>query len=180
MKQKNTLTFEDASLVEKSFQEKLAQLTQSSDNGPDEIIASANGIDKSLLAISEPRRLRNKEHLRFVAGQACLVCGRQPSDPHHLKFAQPRAMGRKVSDEFVVPLCRTHHREVHRAGSELEWWRGIRLDPLPIAEGLWSQSQGLGVHANSGGAASGRNTKSHASAPKAKKSGHQKTADAAP
>jgi hypothetical protein len=36
--------------------------------------------------------------------------------PHHLRFAQPRALGRKASDEFTVPLCRVHHREVHRAG----------------------------------------------------------------
>jgi hypothetical protein len=37
----------------------------------------------------------------------------QPSDPHHLRFAQPRALGLKVSDEFTVPLCRDHHRQVH-------------------------------------------------------------------
>jgi Rad52/22 family double-strand break repair protein len=67
-------------------------------------------IDKSQLAIAEPKRLRDKAHLKFVASQPCLVCGRQPSDPHHLRFAQPRAMGLKVSDEFTVPLCRTHHR----------------------------------------------------------------------
>jgi hypothetical protein len=48
----------------------------------------------------------------------CLVCGRKPSDPHHLRFAQPRALGRKASDEFTVPLCRMHHREVHRADDE--------------------------------------------------------------
>jgi len=64
-------------------------------------------IDKSVLSVSEPRRYRNREHLRFVAQQACLVCGRTPSDPHHLRFMQPRALGRKVSDEFVAPLCRT-------------------------------------------------------------------------
>ena len=40
------------------------------------------------------------------------------SDPHHLRFAQPRALGLKVSDEFTVPLCRGHHRELHRAGNE--------------------------------------------------------------
>jgi len=66
-------------------------------------------IDKSELTIGEPKRLRDKEHLKFVAAQPCLVCGRQPCDPHHLRFAQPRAMGLKVSDEFTVPLCRGHH-----------------------------------------------------------------------
>src|SRR5262245_6321446 len=68
-------------------------------------------IDKSQLAIAEPKRLRDKAHLKFVASQPCLVCGRQPSDPHHLRFAQPRAIGLKVSDEFTVPLCRGHHRQ---------------------------------------------------------------------
>jgi hypothetical protein len=46
--------------------------------------------------VAEPRRYRNKEHLRFVATRACLVCGRKPSDPHHLRFTQLRALGRKV------------------------------------------------------------------------------------
>jgi hypothetical protein len=44
-------------------------------------------------------RLRDKDHLKFVSKQACVVCGRTPSDAHHLRFAQPRALGRKVSDE---------------------------------------------------------------------------------
>jgi hypothetical protein len=79
-------------------------------------------IDKSHLAIAEPRRLRDKAHLKFVASQPCLVCGRQPSDPHHLRFAQPRAIGMKVSDEFTVPLCRGHHRQLHQAGNEVAWW----------------------------------------------------------
>ena len=77
-----------------------------------------NRIDKSELAIAEPKRRRDKAHLKFVASQPCLVCGRQPSDPHHLRFAQPRAIGLKVSDEFTVPLCRGHHRQLHQAGNE--------------------------------------------------------------
>ena len=75
-------------------------------------------IDKSQLVLAEPKRLRDKAHLKFVALQPCLICGRQPSDPHHLRFAQPRAIGLKVSDEFTVPLCRGHHRQLHQAGNE--------------------------------------------------------------
>jgi hypothetical protein len=81
-----------------------------------------NRIDKSQLVLSEPKRLRNKAHLKFVASQPCLICGRQPSDPHHLRFAQPRALGLKVSDEFTVLLCRGHHRQLHQAGNEETWW----------------------------------------------------------
>ena len=93
----------------------------------------AIGIDKSQLALPEPKRHRNKEHLRFVAQQACLICGRKPSDPHHLRFTQPRALGRKVSDEFAVPLCRSHHRALHRVGNEVGWWKAAGIDPVRVA-----------------------------------------------
>jgi hypothetical protein len=99
-------------------------------------------IDKSLLAFGELRRHRDKSHLRFVALQPCLACGRTPSDPHHLRFAQPRAMGRKTSDEFVVPLCRTHHRQNHQVGDELAWWKQSGVDPMPVARRLWEISRG--------------------------------------
>jgi hypothetical protein len=89
---------------------------------------------------SPPRRLRNKHHLRFVGSQPCLVCSRSPSDAHHLRFAQPRALSRKVSDEFTVPLCRTHHEQLHHAGNELDWWAAVKIDPLPIAAGLWQET----------------------------------------
>src|SRR5450631_3401697 len=97
-------------------------------------------IDKSVLAIAEPKRLRDKAHLRFVASQPCLVCGRQPSDPHHLRFAQPRALGLKVSDEFTVALCRGHHRQLHQAGNEVTWWEDLKINALEIAKGLWEQT----------------------------------------
>jgi hypothetical protein len=102
------------------------------------------GIDKSLLAISEPKRHRNKEHLRFVTHQPCLICGRMPSDPHHLRFTQKRALGRKVSDEFTVPLCRVHHRGVHRVGDERGWWKAAGIDPLRVARKLWQQTRSVG------------------------------------
>ena len=100
-----------------------------------------NRIDKSALAVAEPRRYRNKEHLRFVAKQPCLICGRKPSDPHHLRFMQPRALGRKVSDEFAVPLCRIHHRAVHRVGNEAAWWQDAGIEPIKVARKLWKQTR---------------------------------------
>ena len=104
----------------------------------------ARGIDKSVLAVAAPRRYRNREHLRYVAQQACLVCGRKPSDPHHLGFTQPRALGRKVSDEFAVPLCRGHHRAVHRSRDERGWWRQAGIDPIKVARRLWKETHGMG------------------------------------
>jgi hypothetical protein len=100
-------------------------------------------IDKSMLRFGEVRRHRDKTHLRFVALQPCLLCGRSPSDPHHLRFAQPRAMGRKNSDEFVVPLCRTHHRQNHQFGDEVSWWKQTKIDPLKVALRLWQVSRGV-------------------------------------
>src|SRR6267378_1338865 len=94
-------------------------------------------IEKSELTISEPRRHRDKGHLKFVASQPCLVCGRSPADAHHLRFTQPRAMGRKVSDEFTVPLCRTHHRDNHRFGDEAAWWGRQAIDPVGTSRKLW-------------------------------------------
>jgi DNA recombination protein Rad52 len=101
---------------------------------------AAAKIDKSQLAIAEPRRLRDKAHLKFIAAQPCLICGRQPSDPHHLRFAQPRAIGLKVSDEFTVPLCRGHHRQLHQTGNEVAWWEDLQINALEIARGLWEQT----------------------------------------
>jgi hypothetical protein len=86
-------------------------------------------------------RLRDKEHCKYVATQPCLVCGRTPSEAHHIRFAQPRALGRKVSDEYTVPICRLHHRELHRYGDEASWWAGVSIDPLPIALLLWRKSR---------------------------------------
>jgi len=100
-------------------------------------------IDKSILKFGEVRRHRDKTHLRFVALQPCLVCGRAPSDPHHLRFAQPRALGRKTSDEFVVPLCRTHHRQNHQVGDEAAWWKPTGIDPILVANRLWAISRGV-------------------------------------
>jgi len=83
---------------------------------------------------------RDKTHLKFVASQPCLICGRQPSDPHHLRFAQPRGIGLKVSDEFTVPLCRGHHRQLHQAGNEVTWWENFQIDALAMAKDLWKQT----------------------------------------
>jgi hypothetical protein len=90
--------------------------------------------------IGKPVRARDRNHLRFVASRPCLICGRTPSDAHHIKFAEQRAMGRKVSDRFTVPVCRLHHRELHRRGNERAWWQGKEIDPLPVATDLWART----------------------------------------
>jgi ERF superfamily len=112
-----------------------------SDDGAGSTARQPAGIDKSVLAIGEPRRYRDKAHLQFVASQPCLICGRRPCDSHHLRFAQVRALGRKVSDEFTVPLCRLHHRELHRSRNESLWWKKFGIDPIKIAAQLWDRTR---------------------------------------
>ncbi len=168
---KNSLTDADARLLEDAFEARLtaiespadlenaalppaaAGLQPSSSVGlrtrePARRATRAGGVDKSQLVHPEPRRFRDKEHVKFVAQQPCLVCGRRPSDAHHLRFTQHRALGRKVSDEFTVPLCRGHHREVHRSGDEGAWWTKVGIDPTIPARALWLESHPLPTASN--------------------------------
>jgi len=103
--------------------------------------AEPRGVDKSVLPIGAPRRFRDKAHLAFVASQPCLLCGRRPVDPHHIRFAQKQSLGRKVSDELTVPLCRSHHRALHRSGSEYLWWENVGIDPLKAARKMWRKTR---------------------------------------
>jgi hypothetical protein len=103
----------------------------------------SRAINKSVLMVPAARRIRDREHVKSVAKQACLICGRHPADAHHLRFAQPPALGRKASDEFTVPLCRGHHREVHRCGDEAAWWNKTGVDPTASARVLWLKSHPL-------------------------------------
>jgi len=99
--------------------------------------ATSYGAIQQVTPLRKPVRMRDRNHLRFVTTQPCLACGRSPSDAHHLRFAQQRALGRKVSDEFTVPLCRLHHRELHQRGDERTWWQQLKIDPLDTAQRLW-------------------------------------------
>ena len=154
---KNSLTSADARLLDDAFRAKLADLEVLSPDdipstsrtvgtqhvAPGSFIAEASNstrIDKGALSFPEPRRLRDRQHVKYVAGHPCLICGWQPSDPHHLRFAQPPALGRKVSDEFTVPLCRGHHREVHRSSDEIAWWAQAGIDALAVARKLWRET----------------------------------------
>ena len=166
--EKNKLVIADAQRVEEAFAARLAAVaTDASEPAPAPQLAErsmrpqrlkpgrpgnpfrplrkrrSQAIDKSALALPEPRRIRDRDHVRFVAKQPCLICGRQPSDAHHVRFAQRQALGRKVSDEFTVPLCRGHHREVHRCGDEPVWWLKVRINPMVKARELWLKTHPL-------------------------------------
>jgi len=155
---KNQLTTADALAVEDAFRRKIAGFSAGADahagggqekprrkSRPGAVVkrSRSQAVDKSTLPFHEPRRVRDREHVRFVAQHPCLVCGRQPADAHHLRFTQSRAFGRKVSDEFTVPLCRGHHREVHRVGDEAAWWQKAGIDSIAKARELWIETHPL-------------------------------------
>ena len=163
---KSTLTADHAREVEAALEAKLGQI---GDTFGEPLLTSGQSIndghaqqsddattlattDRSTLTIGHTPRRRNKAHLKFVAAQPCLLCGRQPSDPHHLKFAQVQALGRKVSDEFTVPLCRMHHREVHRTVKEQQWWAQFGIEPLAVASELWAKNHALSMPSADSGA----------------------------
>ena len=144
---KNRLSTLDAQKVEAAFAARLNQVSEPTSAPRSESNDPKNGESQSLISpvlpINKPVRERDRHHLRFVASQPCLVCGRAPSDAHHLKFAEQRAMGRKVSDRFTVPICRIHHRELHKRGDERLWWEKQGIDPLPIAASLWESTHAV-------------------------------------
>ena len=167
---KNTLITSDADAVEAGFREKLAtievasaarqeQLHSAPAENPEpsvgkpfitmieDAVAVAPPVTSDNASVRHRRvaaktiRLRDREHCKFVRTEPCVVCGRAPTEAHHIRFAQPRALGRKVSDEYTVPVCRLHHRDLHGYGDEASWWAGVGIDPLPIALELWRRSR---------------------------------------
>jgi hypothetical protein len=100
---------------------------------------AASEAGQSVLMIVNPRRVRDADHLKYVASQPCLICGRTPTQAHHLRFMQPRAMSSKVSDEWTVPLCATHHRALHDVGNEVAWWEQWKVDARAAAERFWKE-----------------------------------------
>jgi hypothetical protein len=148
---KNQLSESHAQQVEQAFAAKLAVIPPGSAEATDvtpgfndqSLAEKQPQVVKSVLVFPEPRRIRDRDHIRHVIKQSCLICGRRPSDPHHLRFVQSRALGRKVSDEFTVPLCRGHHREVHRSGDEAAWWTKSGIDPTATARALWLETHPL-------------------------------------
>ena len=111
-RRKNRLRASDAAQVEASFETKLADLATTSTEGPQRRRqsladapdftamgpntdannsnerASSRAIDKSVLALPEPRRVRDRDHIRSIVQNPCLVWStavRPASPPIHAK-----------------------------------------------------------------------------------------------
>jgi ERF superfamily/Protein of unknown function (DUF968) len=167
---KNTLTSADAGIVERAFRIRMQSVEQiendkatshppTGDQGDrfdappgldapklDHIVSSDRPAlalmqdSQDAVALMKPVQKRDKAHRDFVRSQPCVICGRRPSDAHHIRFGQPRALGRKVSDEFTVPLCRVHHRDLHRGSDEKKWWEAAKIEPMEVAQKLWRET----------------------------------------
>lgn len=154
---KNTLTQDDSRIIENAYQAiletsahpNLEQIVSTSAPTPP-VVGQVSSLDLTVdsqqskivslstgPSLNKTVRRRSKAHLLFVGTQPCLICAQTPSDAHHLKFAQTKAMGRKVSDEFTVPLCRKHHHELHQHSNEMAWWANLKISPMKIAKELW-------------------------------------------
>lgn len=89
-------------------------------------------------------RIEDAAYLAYVRTLPCLVCGRGPSDPAHLRSSALRygkrqtGMGEKPDDKWALPLCRHDHDAQHRT-NELRWWasKGIP-DPFAVAIALYA------------------------------------------
>ena len=155
---KNQLTAADARLLEVAFELRLSALLPSESSEPsngsgslcspslagEETIGRDAGsgdagndqparVDKSTLAVPAPRRYRNKAHLRYVAQQPCLICGRKPSDPSCSR--RPWVARRATSSR-----CRSA-ASIIRVGNEAAWWKDAGIDPAKAARKLWNDTR---------------------------------------
>jgi hypothetical protein len=99
-------------------------------------------VDKTVLPLSEPRRYRDRAHLEFVASQACLICGRQPCDAHHLRFMQPRAS----IPSSAQRLCMTAELSRPRNSATNDIVAAVSSEPTEFAQEHRAEDGGRKAH----------------------------------
>jgi hypothetical protein len=90
-----------------------------------------------MLARQRRPRERDPRHLRFVAERPCVICRTNVGVcAHHIKMANPRIckpaasnIGMKADDCYTLPLCFTHHEQLHAKG-EAKFWRPYGSDDV--------------------------------------------------
>ena len=83
--------------------------------------------------------VRDKVYLIFVRGSRCLACGATGVHAHHLKMVEAVGQGRKVGDQWTVPLCAVCHDHLHHWGDEQTWWDIRGVDPVGWAKQKWKE-----------------------------------------
>lgn len=99
---------------------------------------------------AERRPGMSEDHLACIRKLPCLACYpfiKTAGEAHHLKMTGDRGMGLRSQDKDAVPLCRTHHDEVERAGAKNEAAKMRSWDikdPLQLASDLWKATGDVG------------------------------------
>jgi hypothetical protein len=94
--------------------------------------AKPNVVDKAVLSVPEPKRVRNPVHLQFIGSLPALCVAAYQAMP---------ITGQQGQRRMTIPLCVTHHRALHNVGSEEAWWAERGIDAKAEAERLWQESQ---------------------------------------
>lgn len=94
-------------------------------------------------------RVHDRDHLTFIRGLPCLICGKHGSEAAHVRYGDDRYKKRetggaeKPDDKWTVPLCAEHHRtgpDAQHNANERDWWASKGIDPLHLALMLFAHS----------------------------------------
>ena len=87
-----------------------------------------------ILSGDKVQRLKDRKYLKWISEQSCLLCLTNPCQAHHLTFAMPRGFSQKTGDQWAVPICYTHHHQLHTCGKgEKQFWKDLDIDAEEIA-----------------------------------------------
>ncbi|EMU8997176.1 DUF968 domain-containing protein [Providencia rettgeri] len=96
----------------------------------------------SLMLKPKFKRWTSDEYLKWVKSQPCCVCGAIADDAHHLIGYGQGGTGTKAHDLFTIPLCRIHHRELHK---DPNGWEREYGSQIILLFKFLDRSIGLGV-----------------------------------
>lgn len=75
--------------------------------------------ESGVTLLPKPVTLRDPARIRRVQGMHCWVCwAPPPNEAHHIRLGLSGGTGMKPSDELTIPLCHTHHSELHTFGED--------------------------------------------------------------
>jgi len=72
-------------------------------------------------------RMESRAYMDWVKTLNCVCCGQPADDPHHPYNVGFGGKSTKVPDHWCIPLCRSHHDELHRSVSSWEAEHGPQL-----------------------------------------------------
>ncbi len=61
---------------------------------------------------------RDSSYKAFVSGKPCIVHGRSGEAHHYGNMTDGRGTGHKATDQKLVPVCQSCHREVEKLGRQ--------------------------------------------------------------